>query len=237
MADSDAANEWYSQEFTSPDAADRYLRKFDNPLEQIRHGHEVELLNRFVVGSVFDCSIATGRFVGELQNARSFTGMDYSEGFLSYLRRRHPDVPVMHGDLRKGIPQPDARYDVTVCLRTLSALGHVDRIIAEMARVTRPGGLVVFDYGASHRKHTMAAGDTVLDAEDPDAAIRAAGLEGTRRLPLDGVIVRVKRLSALFWVLNRLAANKSVYRTLDRIERLSATLCNDRFLYVARVPE
>ena len=237
MADRDAANEWYSQEFTSPDAADRYLRKFDNPLERIRHGHEVKLLDRFVAGSVFDCSIATGRFVGELPNARSFAGMDYSEEFLSYLRRRHPDVPTMQGDLRKGIPQPDDRYDTTICLRTLSALGHVDRIIAEMARITRPGGLVAFDYGASLRKHTTAAGDTVLDAEDPEAAIRAAGLGGTRRFRLDGVIVRVKRLPPLFWLLSRLAANKSVYRALDRIERLSAGLSNDRFLYVASVPE
>lgn len=237
MADKDAANEWYGQEFMSPDAADRYLRKFDNPLERIRHGHEVELLDRFVAGNVFDCSIATGRFVGEFPNARSFTGMDYSEEFLSYLRRRHPDVPTMWGDLRKGIPQPDDRYDATICLRTLSALGHIELIVAEMARITRPGGLVVFDYGTSLRKYTTAAGDTVLDGESPEAAIRAAGLEGTRRLPLDGVTVLVKRLPVLFWLLSRLAANRYVYHALGRIERFSANLRSDRFLYVARVPE
>ena len=237
MAGRDIDGNWYSRKFTSPDAADRYLRKLGNPLERIRHGHEVELLSRFVAGSVFDCSIATGRLIGELPKVRSFTGMDYSEEFLSYLRRRHPEVTTIHGDLRKGVPQPDDRYDVALCLRTLSALGHVERIIAEMARITRPGGLVVFDYGASLRKFTTTAGNTVLDAENPEAAIRAAGLTATRRMPLDGVIVRVKRLPALFRLLSRLAATKGVYRTLCRIERLSVSLRNDRYLYIARVPE
>ena len=237
MAARDIAGDWYSRKFTSPDATDRYLRKLGNPLERIRHGHEVELLNRFVAGSVFDCSIATGRLIGELPKVRSFTGMDYSEEFLSYLRWRHPEVPIMHGDLRKGVRQPDDRYDVALCLRTLSALGHVDRIIAEMARITRPGGLVVFDYGASLRKYRTAAGDTVLDAENPEAAIRAAGLKAIRRLPLDGMIVGIKRLPALFRLLSRLAATKGVYRTLCRIERLSVSLRNDRYLYIARVPE
>ena len=237
MAGRDIAHDWYSRKFTSPDAADRYLRKLGNPLERIRHGHEVELLSRFVAGSVFDCSIATGRLIGELPKVRSFTGMDYSEEFLSYLRRRHPDVPIMHGDLRKGVPQPDDRYDVTLCLRTLSALGHVDRIVAEMARITRPGGLVVFDYGVSPVKYTTAAGDTMLDAENPEAAIRAAGLEAIGCLPLDGLIVLIKRFPWLFRILSRLAANKSINRTIGCIERLAVRFSKERYLYIARVPE
>ena len=238
MTDRDAVNEWYTRHFAAPGAADRDLRKLGNPLEGIRHRHEVEMLNRFVAGRVFDCSIATGRLVGELPNVRSFAGMDNSEEFLSYMRRWHPDVPVMKGDLRDGIPQPDDRYDAAVCLRTLSALGHVRHIVGEMARISRPGGVVVFDYGARPQEHKTACGESVvLDAEDPKAAIRAAGMEGAQRLPLDGLIVLVKRSPRLFRVLSRLAATRHINRTIGFGERLSVRFRNERYLYIARVPE
>ena len=238
MTDRNAINEWYTRHFTAPGAAERDRRKHDNPLERIRHRHEVELLKKFVTGSVFDCSIATARLVGELPCVRSFAGMDYSEEFLSYVRRLHPDVPVVKGDLRDGIPQSDNRYDTTVCLRTLSALGHVRHIVGEMARVTRPGGLVIFDYGTRSQEYKPAGGEiVVLDAEDPKAAIRAAGMEGTMCLPLDGLIVLTKRSPRLFRILSRLSAGPSINRAIGFIERLSVGLRNERYLYIARVPE
>jgi len=60
------------------------------------------------------------------------------------------------GEIR--LPQPDARYDVVYCLRTLAHLGHdeassdlgVRSLLAEAARVTVPGGVVLVDINNPH---------------------------------------------------------------------------------------
>lgn len=227
----------YTRHYTATGAAGQYARKFVSPLEHIRHRHEVELLAPFATGEVFDCSIAIGRFIGALPRARSYAGMDFSTEFLAYIRRRYPDADVTQGDLREGIARADNRYDATLCLRTLSALGHVQDIVAEMARITRRDGLVIFDYGTRATEGVMKGERLALDSEDPEAAMRNAGLEPVARLRLDGLIVRIKRFPRLFRLLNRFETGSLVWRFLLWTERLSTRIWHDRVLYIARVRE
>jgi len=89
------------------------------------------------------------------------------------------------GEIR--LPQADARYDVVYSLRTLAHLGHdeassdlgVRSLLAEAARVTVPGGVILVDinnprslrgfyYGIRHPITVVATGSVVLaDAQDP----------------------------------------------------------------------
>ena len=83
------------------------------------------------------------------------------------------------GEIR--LPQGDARYDVVYSLRTLAHLGHdeassdlgVRSLLAEAARVTVPGGVVLVDinnprslrgffYGIRHPITVVATGSVVL---------------------------------------------------------------------------
>lgn len=48
---------------------------------------------------------------------------------------------------------PDGSFDLTVCRHVLQAIPHAERAVAELARVTRPGGrlhLIAEDYGMVH---------------------------------------------------------------------------------------
>jgi len=48
---------------------------------------------------------------------------------------------------------PDATFDLVVCRHVLQAVPHADRVLAELVRVTRPGGrlhLIAEDYGMIH---------------------------------------------------------------------------------------
>jgi len=48
---------------------------------------------------------------------------------------------------------PDGSFDLVVCRHVLQSIPHADRVIAELVRVTRPGGrlhLVAEDYGMIH---------------------------------------------------------------------------------------
>jgi ubiquinone/menaquinone biosynthesis C-methylase UbiE len=77
-------------------------------------------------------------------------GIDASEVMIAEARRRaeHRGVPVTFevGDLQ-SLPYPDATFDVCRAARVLEHLPDARRALAEMARVTRPGGRVaVFDF-------------------------------------------------------------------------------------------
>lgn len=74
----------------------------------------------------------------------SLTAVEYDERDADELGRRAPDVRVHHADAT-ALPFPDATFDAVVCF---TMLHHVpttdlqDRVLAEAARVLRPGGVL-----------------------------------------------------------------------------------------------
>lgn len=74
--------------------------------------------------------------------AAHVAGIDVSPGMLARARERGLDV-------REGsataLPFPDAAFDVVYSFKVLAHVDPVEPALAEMARVTRPGGHVVFD--------------------------------------------------------------------------------------------
>jgi SAM-dependent methyltransferase len=87
-----------------------------------------------------------------LANARPafVTGIDASGGYAAYARDQIRDLRVafLHGDAQV-LPFRDASFDVTVSGLVLNFLPEPKRGIVEMARVTRPRGVVavyVWDY-------------------------------------------------------------------------------------------
>ena len=65
--------------------AKKYVKKFTKKIDEIRHQREVAIISKIATGSLYDCSIATGRFIPELPQVTKYTGMDYSEPFIEYL--------------------------------------------------------------------------------------------------------------------------------------------------------
>jgi ubiquinone/menaquinone biosynthesis C-methylase UbiE len=103
---------------------------------------EVELVARWGTGKdVLECGCGTGllleRFGGFAKNAR---GVDLSPGMLEKARARGLSVQV--GSVTE-LPFPDASFDVTCSFKVLAHVPEVGRALSEMARVTRPGGVVL----------------------------------------------------------------------------------------------
>jgi SAM-dependent methyltransferase len=59
------------------------------------------------------------------------------------LRAQVPEVDYHEGDL-ENLPFPDQSFDAVMCALALTHLETLDRAIAEMTRVVRPGGFVYF---------------------------------------------------------------------------------------------
>ena len=79
--------------------------------------------------------------------ARSYVGIDISREMLDLARQRFPDADLREGDAVGLAGLPDDAYDLVLfSYNGLDALDHVQRAtaLAAMARVTRPGGRVLF---------------------------------------------------------------------------------------------
>ena len=95
---------------------------------------------------VLDAGSGPGRFTLEmLRLGAHVTALDISPGQLELLRARVPDVEAVVGDITDLSRFADGSFDATVCYG--GPLSYVtdraDRAVAELARVTKPGGHVL----------------------------------------------------------------------------------------------
>jgi SAM-dependent methyltransferase len=110
------------------------------------------------------------------------TGLDRSPGYAAYARQHAPQAPAAFGvGDAQALPAAAAAFDAAVSGLMLNFVPRPERAVAEMARVTRPGGVVaayVWDYGGKMQfmRHFWNA----AAALDP----AARDLDEGRRFPL-----------------------------------------------------
>jgi SAM-dependent methyltransferase len=95
---------------------------------------------------VLDAGAGPGRFTLELLRLGAHvTALDISPGQLELLRARVPDVEAVVGDVTDLSRFPDDAFDLTVCFGgPLSyVVDRAGQAVAELARVTKPGGHVL----------------------------------------------------------------------------------------------
>jgi ubiquinone/menaquinone biosynthesis C-methylase UbiE len=100
-------------------------------------------------GSVVEGGCGTGTALRELRGVLgrdvSITGVDPSLAFLDRARRRAEadtdDVSYLPGDAR-SLPLPDHSVDAAFCDKVLLHVSPPSQVLAELARVTKPGGRV-----------------------------------------------------------------------------------------------
>jgi len=94
--------------------------------------------------------------LAELYPQSRVVGVDVLDHHLELARNRYgrlaSRVKFEHRSLYE-LGLPDASFDLTVCRHVLHSIPHPDQVIAELKRVTRPGGwlhLIPEDYGMLH---------------------------------------------------------------------------------------
>ena len=106
---------------------------------------EVEMVRRHATGrDVLECGVGTGLLLERFaQFARSAKGIDLSPGMLARARER--GLSVREASIT-SIPYGDQSFDVTCAFKMLAHVPEIGRALAEMARVTRSGGVVVAEF-------------------------------------------------------------------------------------------
>lgn len=92
---------------------------------------------------VLDVGCGTGRYMASLrQRGYLVAGVDGSEEMLAHARRDNPGVEIKQADVDQ-LPFADGSFDFAICIEVLRYLPSATRALAEMARVLKPGGVLL----------------------------------------------------------------------------------------------
>jgi len=97
-------------------------------------------------GVLLDVGCGTGSLTGAMAARwpqRRIVGVDFSEAFLAFARSREPGKAVVfeHGDAT-ALPYADGTFAGAATQLVLNFIPRCDAAVAEMRRVTQPGGIV-----------------------------------------------------------------------------------------------
>jgi SAM-dependent methyltransferase len=119
-------------------------------------------------------------FVSRYLGPRTTTGLDFSRAAVDLARRHRtgPGLRFVHGDAQ-AMPFPDASFDVVLNVESSHCYASMDRFLAEVRRVLRPGG-------------TFALADLRAGADVATlrAQLDASGLEPVRERDITAEVVR-----------------------------------------------
>ena len=123
---------------------------------------EAPLLRRYALPPaprILDAGCGTGEGASRLAKLfprADVLGVDIIDGHLELARERYallaPRLSFEHQSIYE-LAVEDGRFDLTVCRHVIHSIPHPDRVLAELARVTRRGGylhLIAEDYGMLH---------------------------------------------------------------------------------------
>lgn len=108
----------------------------------------VDYINSQGARGVLEVGVGTGLALPGYRRDMSITGIDFSEDMLAKAQAK---VDALGLDHIKELKQMDARslgfldasFDIVAAMHILSVVPEPERVMAEMARVCKPGGLIV----------------------------------------------------------------------------------------------
>lgn len=128
-----AASPSYARQFRDPAAVDWFLDGIP------------------VIGDCVDIGCGYGEVVEGLfkRGAKRLVAVDISPDALATAKSQVPVLETVLGTL-PDLPLPDASFDLVFCRNVLHLLGDIDRQLAELIRLIKPGGRLVIEVPTAH---------------------------------------------------------------------------------------
>jgi ubiquinone/menaquinone biosynthesis C-methylase UbiE len=135
-----------TRRITTPELYDAWSAFYDveaNGLLEMDEPVMREILGSLPAGRALDAACGTGRYAALLAAlGHEVTGVDISPGMIALARVKVPDGDFRLGDLTQ-LPMPADAVDLVVCALALTHVPELAPVLAEFARVLRPGGNLV----------------------------------------------------------------------------------------------
>jgi ubiquinone/menaquinone biosynthesis C-methylase UbiE len=227
-----------------------YYDRFSPSYERERHrGYhrliddlELELVRRYGTGrDIFEAGCGTGLLLAEAARVgRSAVGLDLSRGMLERARER--GLSIVQGSLTQ-VPLPDACVDLVYSMKVLAHVPAIREAIAELARITRPGGHLLLEFynprslrylakvlggaapiadGTTDRDvYTRYDTSTTARSYLP-ASLEYVGTRGVRVVTPSSQVFKIPGLATLFEKAERLACDLPGLRELGGFQILIA---------------
>lgn len=109
-------------------------------------------------GTMLEVAIGTGYPVADFLQKAGYTihGIDISPALVERCRELNPRIHARVGDA-ENLDFAAERFDATYCFHSSWYFPNLTRVLDEMVRVTRPGGLIMIDI--QNRDHPAIAAD------------------------------------------------------------------------------
>lgn len=122
--------------------------------------HAVDYINSRS-GHVLEVGVGTGLSLPHYNPALSVTGIDFSDEMLGKARKRVRDCNLTHvKELRqmdaRELDFPDNHFDTVTAMHIVSVVPDPDKVMAEIARVCKPGGTVVITNHFAREKGVLS---------------------------------------------------------------------------------
>jgi ubiquinone/menaquinone biosynthesis C-methylase UbiE len=117
-------------------------------------------------GRLIEVGAGFGRLVDEYAGYRDVVLFDSSKALLDAGRERlggDPRIQFVEGDAHR-MPFDDASFDAIVCVRVAHHFPDAPRIVAELARILRPGGVLVLEF--ANKRHLKSVVKYALRRQD-----------------------------------------------------------------------
>jgi phosphatidylethanolamine/phosphatidyl-N-methylethanolamine N-methyltransferase len=111
--------------------------------------HIIRDINRMPGTRVLEVGVGTGLALPRYHPAKRVTGIDLSAEMLAHARRRVARLRLSHVEAlldmdAEAMSFPDASFDIAVAMFVASVVPNPRRLLAEMRRVVKPGGQILF---------------------------------------------------------------------------------------------
>jgi SAM-dependent methyltransferase len=179
---------------------------------------------------VLEVGCGTGTYVRHLTAlGHTVIGVDYALPVLGHARSRQPAGTFVAAD-GYHLPFTDRAFDFAVCIGVLQAVSRPDQLLGELARVLRPGGLLLVEalnaleaWSATRRVRDRLKGRPPrVRLDSPFALRRCLGREGVALLRRVNVYLPPRRFPAL----GRLLDPPAVIRLLETLPGLGLMLAH-----------
>ena len=141
--------QYFDQKAATHGASVKSSDYFDDASFYMQRNHILNWLGELDGCEVLDAGCGVGAFSEPLTKRNTVYGVDFSEKSLEFAATR--GLKTLSGDLT-ALEFADGRFDLVVCIGVIQLIEQYQAVIAELARVTKPGGVLLVQ---TLHKHSM----------------------------------------------------------------------------------